>query len=292
MTTAANWVFDTERKINAGARQKLNKLNGAISSTTVATLTVEFDTDAIKGGAQISIDLEDMYVWSVAGQTVTVERGVNGTTPATHVDDSLVYVNPKASKSAVLQALNQSILALSSAGMYHMATVDLTFDANTAGYNLTSVTSIKDVYMVEAKNTGLTGDWREVRDYDLDRDQSTTDFASGYSLRFEGGQQGQLVRVHYKQPFVQLTDLSTDVTATLLPTSAYDMPATGAAARLITPREMGRNYTGSQGDTRRAEEVPSRAIAASAADQWREWDHRLGEELLNLAQLYPEKQVI
>jgi hypothetical protein len=294
LTTAADWVIETEQHLTAGSRQELNKLNGAISTTTGGTgsMTLAFDLGSIKPGAELSVDLEDFHVWATPGQTVTVERGVNGTTPAAHADGSLVYVKPRSSKFSILRAINQSLLSMSSAGMYHMTTVEVTFNPNTAGYDLAGVTSIEDVYKVEYRVTGQTADWREVHEWSWDREANITDFASGFSLRLGQGQSGQAVRVHYKQPFVQFTALTDNVTTTLLPASAYDMPPVGAAARLVGPREVGRNYTGSQGDTRRAEEVPSRAVAASAADLWRLWDRRLGEELMDLAQRYPVRSTV
>lgn len=287
-TTAEDWVLKTERMLTAGAREERNKLTNAVADTTAGLITVTFPLGRIQPGAWISVDLEDMYVWSVSGQTATVERGMYGSNPATHVAGSIVQVRPKHSKFMVLEAINDDLAALASAGLYDMAQVELTFNPQTAGYDLPGVTGIEDIYKIEAKYTGLTGDWRPVRSWSFDREANTTDFASGFTLRLnDGGESGQKVRVHYKQGFVTLPALTSDVATTLLPVSAYDIPSIGAAARLTGPREVGRNDTSSQGDTRRAEEVPARMIAASAGDLWKLWDRRVGQELNELQRRYP-----
>lgn len=55
----------------------------AISSTTATTFSVSARTD-IEAGHTILIDSEQLYVRSYSGNTLTVLRGANGTTAATH----------------------------------------------------------------------------------------------------------------------------------------------------------------------------------------------------------------
>ena len=55
----------------------------AISSTTAKTFSVSARTD-IEAGHTILVDSEQMYVLSYSGNTLTVLRGANGTTGATH----------------------------------------------------------------------------------------------------------------------------------------------------------------------------------------------------------------
>ena len=67
-------------------------LAAAITTTTATTFTCT--TGIVKAGWLIRIDLEYLYVDSVstgASDTVTVRRGVNGSTAATHVISSLIY---------------------------------------------------------------------------------------------------------------------------------------------------------------------------------------------------------
>jgi hypothetical protein len=62
----------------------------AITSTTATSVSVTAATDL--GPAQaILIDSEQLYITSISGNTLTVERGVNGSTAATHSGGASVY---------------------------------------------------------------------------------------------------------------------------------------------------------------------------------------------------------
>lgn len=287
-TTAADWVKEVEQHLGV---RPANKLSAAVTDTTTGSITLTYPMGNIADGALVGVDTEVMLVWATSGQGATVERGAAGSTAATHANGAMVYVltSSNTSQFSILRALNQDLSSLGSAGLFHMAAVEVTYNPAKAGYDLAGVTSIEDVYKVEAKVTGLTGDWRVVRNYRMARDEDTGDFASGFSLRIgEGGQSGQSVRVFYRQPFVALAGLTTDVTTTLLPASAYDIPPIGAAARLVGPREVVRNNFTSQGNSRRAEEVPARAVASSANDLWAQWNRRVGQEINDLQRRYPQ----
>lgn len=64
-------------------------LSGAISSTTATTFTAS--AAGVEIGWCLLVDTEQMFVSGVTGRTVTVQRGVNGTTAATHADAATVY---------------------------------------------------------------------------------------------------------------------------------------------------------------------------------------------------------
>jgi hypothetical protein len=68
-------------------------LNGAISSTTATSVTVATATASlVEPLMTILVDSEQMYVTAVSGAVLTVERGVNGTTAATHLTAAAVSV--------------------------------------------------------------------------------------------------------------------------------------------------------------------------------------------------------
>ena len=81
--------------------------------------------------------------------------------------------------------------------------------------------------------------------------------------------------------------LSTNVSVTGLQPSATDLPPIGAAIRLMAGREIKRNFTESQGDTRRSTEVPPGAIAQSANGLARLRQTRIAAEAARLHALYP-----
>ena len=65
-------------------------LNGAISSTSATSVVVDDGTD-FKVGQNIKVDSEEMTITAISTHTLTVVRGVNGTTAATHSDNVSVY---------------------------------------------------------------------------------------------------------------------------------------------------------------------------------------------------------
>ena len=66
-------------------------LSAAITSTTATTCTVTAVTNLSAGGT-ILIDTEQIYIYSIATLTLTVERGVNGTDAATHLINAPLYI--------------------------------------------------------------------------------------------------------------------------------------------------------------------------------------------------------
>lgn len=66
-------------------------LAGAIADTTSTSVPVDDGTD-FSVGHILKVDNEYMRVDSISTNTLTVVRGINGSTAATHLDDAVVYV--------------------------------------------------------------------------------------------------------------------------------------------------------------------------------------------------------
>lgn len=66
-------------------------LSAAITTTSATTCTATSVTN-LSAGQTILIDSEQMYIYSISSTTLTVERGINGTTAATHVISSNIYI--------------------------------------------------------------------------------------------------------------------------------------------------------------------------------------------------------
>jgi len=66
-------------------------LTAAITSLTALTCAVTAVTN-LSAGNTILIDTEQMYIYSIATLTLTVERGVNGTDAATHLINAPLYI--------------------------------------------------------------------------------------------------------------------------------------------------------------------------------------------------------
>lgn len=293
MTTTAELISEAKRHLQSFQREPMNKLDGAVTASAT-TVTLSYDLGPIQAGAHLQVGLELMYVWSVNVSTkvATVERAQLGSTATVHDSGALVTVNPKFPDFAILKAINDDLLDLSSPmnGLYMVKTVQLTAQTNAASYNLTGATNVLEIVGVRHRTPGQQLNWSTIANYELTQ-SAGTDYASGYALDIHDGLlSGYPIHVTYKAGFSPLVNLTDDVeTVTGLPARMHDIPPLGAAVRLVMPREIARNQTESQGDSRRAEEVPPGAVANSTRGLagWRA--QRIAAEASLLAQQFPDR---
>jgi hypothetical protein len=234
-----------------------NRLNGSITSTqTSLNLHYPPGTAAIRG-AVIAVDLEEVRVWETNGNALTVvERGVNGTTPATHNDLTYIEVMPKFSPFRIMQALNQDLddLATPVSGIFQqpMPSVDLVYNPAISGYDFTGVTPSQVIAIQEMryKIPGPTRHLPAIRHFDVVRDVPTVDYPSGMAiLVYESGFPGLPIHVKYRSRFNYFSALTDNVhTVTGLPSAAMALPPIGAAIQLMAGREIKRNFTESTSD--------------------------------------------
>ena len=76
-------------RINTTPVRQITNLAAAISSTSATSFSVDDATD-IEANQNIKVDNEEMTVTNISSSTLTVIRGVNGTTAATHIDNASV----------------------------------------------------------------------------------------------------------------------------------------------------------------------------------------------------------
>lgn len=289
MPTASDLMYQTRSYLYTGSKDERNKLNGAITDTTSLTMTLSYDARGIQRGTKLAIDQECFYVWSIAGQTATVERGRFGSTAATHADGSMVYVNPRWSDFDIFGALNDELRALSGRGLFRMRTADVTYQPAVEGYDLTGVSDLISVYELRWKPVDVSASWPKITHYTLARNMNTSEFSSGTALLiYDSPAPGRTVHVRYKAPFGTLTAVTDDVgTVSGLHPEAMDLLPIGAAIRLAAGREVRRNFDETQGDTRRADEVPPGANLNAIRQLQTLYATRLGEETGRLAAEYP-----
>ena len=82
-------LFVTEKTAAALASIQLN---GARDADKAQNLIVDGGTHGISNGEIIRVDDEEMFVRGSTTTTLTVERAYNGTTLASHIDDSAVHI--------------------------------------------------------------------------------------------------------------------------------------------------------------------------------------------------------
>lgn len=289
MSTGTAVINRTLRQLLSGVIEQRNKLSATINATTT-TVVMSYELDGIRAGQVFEIDSELFYVWeAVAGtKTLTVERGWNGTTAAAHTAGAVVTVNPRFPRSQIFEALNNELMDLSSPmhGLFQVKTFDFDYNGTADIINLPPVLEIIDLIGVHIRVTGDNYEW--VRKVRLLRDLPTDDFSSGYGLKFENRIRSGRLRIVYKAPFTKLTSESQNLlNISGLPETCEDIINMGVQIRLMASREIKRNFTESQGDTRRAEEVGAGAVTNSVAQLVRMRRDRIQAEATRLIRLYP-----
>lgn len=289
MSTVGSIITRTQRQLLSGLVEQRNKTNGSLTATGT-TVTMLYDLTGIREGAVLEIDSELMYVWSVetGAKTVTVERGFNGTTATTHASGTITIVNPRFPRHQILEAINDDLYDLSAPanGLYRTRNLDLSWNGSDVLVNLPAVGDIIDLIQVRIRYTST--DYPVLRNVQLVRNLPTSDFGSGVALKMNEPDRAATLRVVYKSPFSRVTKETDDLqTVAGYPLSAEDILVMGAQIRLMAPREIKRNLTESQGDTRRADEVPSGAVSNSVMNLMRLRRDRITAEATKLDSQYP-----
>ena len=289
MSTVGTIVDRTLRQLLSGTVEERNKLASALTAAGTSVV-LQYDLGGIRQGQIIQIDYELMYVWDISAgsKTVTVERGWNGTTAVAHTNNSIVTVAPKFPRAQILEAINAELDDLSSPvnGLFQVKTLDVDYNGTWVMLNLPTPDRILDLLNVSIRY--ISSDYPQLAKVRLIRDLPTDDFNSGYALKFDRATRSGRVHVVYKTAFGNITsDTQNLQNYTGLPTTCEDIIIMGAQIRLVGPREIKRNFTESQGDTRRAEEVGSGAIGNSITSLIRMRRDRITAEAARLNRQYP-----
>ena len=289
MTTASQIITRANRQLLSGTIEQRNKLASSINAS-VDTITFVNPLEAIRPGQTFEIDSELFYVWSISAgaKEAVVERGFNGTTAASHDANAIVTVNPRFPRNQMLEALNDELADLSSPinGLFKVTAFNLDYNGSDAMIDLTGTSGIQDIMSVSVRY--LTDDYVPVKRWRLIRDVPTDDFPTGVALRMDQAVLAGRLRIVYKTAFTALTSESQDVTTVAgVPSSCDDILVLGVQIRLMSPREIKRNFTESQGETRRADEVPQGAVAGSIQNLLRLRRDRITAEAMRLARQYP-----
>lgn len=298
MTTLSDAIELTRQYLMTGQQDVINVLDQNIDNSTT-TLTPRFELKGIIPGARISIDLEEFHVVSVSGSaalsSITVIRGFNGSTPASHTAGAIIRVNPHFSDWRLSQEINTQLNEFSSpnVGLYQVKSVDFIFNPAQYGYNITAPDLI-DIWRVRYDSPGPSNDWPVFnrRDWYLDQDADTSEFSGGKQLVLRApAYPGHTVRVSYKAKFGgPLTSLSDDIlTVTGLHTEAHDILSLGAAINASIGRDTKRTFTHNQPEPRRANEVGAGAATQAVLPLLSKYDERVQAELSRLNQRYPDQ---
>lgn len=289
MSSVGTVVDRTLRQLMSGTVEERNKTTLAINASTT-TVTFQYDLSGIRPGGVIQIDSELMYVWEISAgsKSVTVERGWNGTTAAAHAASSVATVDPKFPRAQILEAMNAELDDLASPmnGLFQIKVLELNYNGTDLMVNLPITDKIIDLISVSLRY--ISTDYIKVRRCRLIRDLPNDDFNTGYAIRFDEQVRAGRMIIVYKSPFSNITTETQNIqNVTGLPTSCEDILILGSQIRLVGPREIKRNFTESQGDTRRADEVPSGSVSNSITNLLRMRRDRITSEAAKLMRQYP-----
>ena len=288
MTTAGQLIDRVNSELLAGTVEERNKL-AASTDSSQTDIEMTYSLGSLRDNTVFQIGTELMYVWEVntTSKTATVDRGYGGTTAAAHTIGDIVTVSPRFPRHQILNGLNADLADLSSPmnGLFQMKTVDVSYNGSDRMVNLTGVTEIIDLYDVRYRY--LNDDYPIVRNVRLLRDMPVSDFASGFVLAFDAPVRAGSVRVLYKAPYTAFATEADTVAGAGGTASLDDLLILGAQIRVMAGREVKRNFTESQGDTRRAEEVPAGAVGGSILNLQRLRRDRIQAEAARLNRQYP-----
>jgi hypothetical protein len=289
VSTAGALLDRVARQLLSGTIEERNKLATSVDSDDT-TFVMLYELGALRTGAVFEIDSELCYVWdaTIGNKTLVVERGFAGTTATSHSSDAVVTLNPRFPKAQMLDALNQDIDDLSSPanGLFRVVSTDVSYNGSDRQINITGATSIID--LIDVRLRYLSDDHPVIRRVRLSRDMPTTDFASGFALTFDEGTMAGTLRIRYKAPYTRVSALTDNIqTVSYVPINMEDILEMGVMSRMLSMREVKRNFIESQGDTRRADEVPPGAMRDSFSNILRLRRDRIVAEAARLARQYP-----
>ena len=291
MTTVATILNRASRQMLAGTVEERNKLAATIDADDT-TVVCSYDLGGIRGGSVFEIDSELLYVWEAnsSAKSLTVQRGYGGSTPTSHTSGSIITLNPRFPRAMMFDAVNSELDDLSSSanGLFRVVTADLEYNGADRQIDIENSSTILGI--LDVRYRYVTDEHPAVRYYRLETGLPTADFPSGNTLVFDESIMAGDVRVRYKAPFVRASSESSDLTTNcFLPSTCDDIVEMGVILRMMAGREIKRNFTESQGDTRRAEEVPAGAITSSIANILRLRRERIIAESGRLKAQYPIK---
>jgi hypothetical protein len=304
MTTLADLVTETQRRVLSSMREETDHLGSNVSAgTTTLSLASGESTGSIAANAILQIDYELFLVGdNPTASNIPVTPGYLGSTQASHTAGTPIVVNPRFPAVDIIKAVNETIDSLSSPsnGMFQPAEITLTYNPVVVGYDFTDAntniavasTDLIDLIEIRSHDYGPFQVWPQIplSLVQIQRQADTTVFPSGMALEIKGGPRfpGRPIRVQYKKRYTTpLVNASDDVlSVTGLQTTAHDIPVLGATARLMEFREIPRSFMEAQPQPRRAQEVPVGSSLTAMKGVMQRLQFRIDEERARLDRQY------
>lgn len=289
MTSVAELVEQTLRYIQPYVRDKQTTLHSAIGSAGATTIDLTASTGiTVRAGDYLAIDYELLYVVDPGTLTaVVVQRGMLGTTAATHLIGAPVYVSPRFARGAVMAALLDDIRSWPR-GLYQVNTTTVSLGVDQAQVEL--VTPAAVYHVLQALRVDPATNRYVKCDLNLVRGISAGVTPQGQAVQLRDGFYGFGVDLYvtYAGAFdlhqwLATTDVENRVG---IPTRMHDIAVLGAAHRMLIGSGVQRVDLIAQGQDRDADENPPQAIAQTIQLLRQLRDRRIAEELQYLQAEY------
>lgn len=293
MTRMLDLVADTRRIAYGSMADQLNFLAQEYLLGD-GNLYMVMDVDNITPGMVLSSGLN---VWYVVGTDPSARRVMVHASYDNSRNDALpvgapIMIRPRVTDWLLFGYLNDVVKALSSStyGLYREGSWEDENRGHVWGtYPIPAdAADMTNLIRVQVKYFGTTDLW-------LDVPQNFVEWQPERNLvRIKGAvPTGMPIRFDYKAPFKPAVNLTSDleVDMGLIP-SMHDIPALGAAVRLLRTTENRRSQIHNQGDSRRADEVASGANTSAGSDLAREFRQRVNDEYVRLINRNPITQAI
>jgi hypothetical protein len=288
-TTVADLVARVQADLRGESRESFTVLSGSLSSSPAnETVAVAAVPSGLSANAMVSCESELLMVVSVAGTSVTFQRGVQNTEVSAHASGTVIDVNPRFFSHAIGNTMVEEIRSWGQ-GLYRVATEDVAFGVTDEEVEFTPEADFRDVLAASFYGSGM--------DHPVDvqatvtPNANTTLYPSGWAVRkvpmYGVSRDSGTLRVVYSRGF-DLTGVDFDTTLADIgiPESCHDVVIYGCLWRLLAPREIGRLNTTSQPQPRAKNDVPARATLSAAAGYKQLRDERLAEEMMRLKERY------
>lgn len=189
-------------------------------------------------------EIEDELVWvdtfdstNNLLQVAPYGRGYQGTTAASHAQNTRVVYNPRFPRQVVKRAVNEVIDSVADQ-LWTTVSTTFSYAANVTTYALPANTL--QVLEVSWQSVGPSQYWWPVKRWKFDRHANTTAFPTGRSIDLlEAIVPGRTVQVTYTQTASELVNGSDDFTTVSgLPASAKDVVKYGVMAKLAAALQV------------------------------------------------------
>lgn len=297
MTTFADMVAHVKQNLIGYSKDQATITYLAQDMNATAT-TFSVDTETATAITRGIVEIEDELIlvkkFDRASGVVTVManlsgRGVEGTTAASHVTNTIVTSDPRYPRIRMKEAINDTITS-TYPDLFVFGSTEFQKVAPQFEYELPD--EVDEVYRVTFETIGPSLIWQPSQSWRFNPQATLVvngQARTGKTLQImDRIVPGRRIRVVYKKkPNVLVNNSDNFETVTGFPDRMKDMIEYGATARMLGANEAARLQQQSVESTERSPLVPTGAATDAAKYYWGLYYERLAREQDRMADLFP-----